>query len=227
MGEKRRQTKRKLTANQQEWEYQIKNLKRRIRALEKYAYVDFDIPERPERVTKKDIARIKGIGRKQLLEYAYDVDPFTNERLPYVPPKPKRRSRKAKSSEELEPLPYPSSSEPVSVTDVVLTQVEWLISDFAGNIKRPELVERTRVELATVLTERIEAEGRDVIAAKLEKAVAATDFVMVALMASNSEEAHVNVSKFAHLLYGRPMTGPELKHLMNVDEEFESFEEPT
>ena len=227
MGKKRRETKRKLTANQQEWEYQIKNLKRRIRALEKYAYVDFAIPERPARVTKKDIARIKGLRREQLLEYAYDVDPFTNERLPYVPPKPKRSSHKAKPSEELEPLPYPSSSEPVSVTDVVLTQVEWLISDFVGNIKRPELVERTRVELATVLTERIEAEGRDVIAAKLEKAVAATDFVMIALMASNSEEAHVNVSKFAHLLYGRPMTGSELKHLMNVNEEFESFEEPT
>lgn len=217
-------TERRLTSNQAEWEHQIYNLKRRIKDLEKLAYVDFPIPERPDRIYQKHLKAIKAITRKELIKYAYDVDPFTNEHIPYVPPKPKRHKP---SSEELEPLPYPSSSEPVSAADVVLTQVEWLISDFVGNIKKPELVERTRVELATVLTERIEAEGRDVIAAKLEKAVAATDFVMIALMASNSEDAHVNVSKFAHLLYGRPMTSPELMHLMNVNEEFESFEEPT
>lgn len=225
MGKKRRQTKRKLTANQQEWEYQIKNLKRRIKALEKYAYVDFDIPERPERVTKKDIARIKGLGRKQLLEYAYDVDPFTNERLPYVPPKPKRRARKA-ASEELEPLPYPSSSEPVAIEDKVLSEVEFLIANYEGNPKYPALTERTRAQLASVLVERIEEVGRKAVSEALEREYNREGVVMAALSESKSNVAQELVNKFAKIVYGRALTQQEAADINVFAEGVESFELP-
>lgn len=224
MGKKRRQTKRQLTANQQEWEYQIKNLKRRIKALEKYAYVDFDIPERPARVTKKDIARIKGLGRKQLLEYA--VDPFTNERLPYVPPKPKRSSRKAKPSEELEPLPYPSSSEPMAIEDKVLSEVEFLIANYAGNPKYPALTERTRAQLASVLLERIEEVGRKAVSESLEREYNREGVVMAALSESKSNVAQELVNKFAKIVYGRALTQQEAADINVFAEGVESFELP-
>ena len=227
MAKKRRQTARKLTANQQEWEYQVKNLKRRIKALEKYAYVDFDIPERPERVTKRDIARIKGIGRKQLLQYAYDVDPFTNERTPYTPPKPKRRAPKAKAEEELEPLPYPSSSEPVAIEDKVLTEIEFLIANYAGNPKYPALTERTRAQLASVLVERIEQVGRKAVSQALEEEYGREAVVMAALSESKSSVAQELVNKFAKIVYGRALTQQEAADINVFAEGVENFELPT
>lgn len=225
MGKKRRQTKRKLTANQQEWEYQVKNLKRRIKALEKYAYVDFDIPERPERVTKKDIARIKGIRRKELLKYAYDFDPFTGEILPPELPKPKRRGRKA-ASEELEPLPYPSSSEPVAIEDKVLTEIEILIDTYEGNAKYPAQTEKVRSQLKAVLEERVGAVGRVAVAQALEREYGREAVVMAALSESKSAVAQQLVAKFAKIVYGRPLTDQEAADINVFAEGVESFESP-
>lgn len=225
MGKKRRQTKRKLTANQQEWEYQIKNLKRRIKALEKYAYIDFDIPERPERVTKKDIARIKGIRRKELLQYAYEADILTGEITQYVPPKPKRRARKA-ASEELEPLPYPTSSEPVAIEDKVLSEVEFLIANYAGNPKYPALTERTRAQLTSVLAERVEEVGRKAVSEALEREYNREGVVMAALSESKSNVAQELVNKFAKIVYGRALTQQEAADINVFAEGVESFELP-
>ena len=225
MGKKRRQTKRKLTANQQEWEYQIKNLKRRIKALEKYAYVNFDIPQRPERVTKKDIARIKGIRRNELLQYAYDTDILTGEITQYVPPKPKRRARKA-ASEELEPLPYPSSSEPVAIEDKLLSEVEFLIANYAGNPKYPALTERTRAQLTSVLAERVEEVGRKAVSEALEREYNREGVVMAALSESKSNVAQELVNKFAKIVYGRALTQQEAADINVFAEGVESFELP-
>lgn len=225
MGKKRRQTKRRLTANQKEWEYQVKNLKRRIKALEKLAYVDFDIPERPKRVTKKDIARIKGIRRKELLQYAYDTDILTGEITQYVPPKPKRRGRKA-ASEELEPLPYPSSSEPVAIEDKVLSEVEFLIANYAGNPKYPVLTERTRAQLTSVLAERVEEVGRKAVSEALEREYNREGVVMAALSESKSNVAQELVNKFAKIVYGRALTQQEAADINVFAEGVESFELP-
>lgn len=65
---KRKTTKRVLTANQEEWAHQLRNLKRRIKSLEKYGLiVDYELPEMPKRVTKRDIEKLKGLGKKELL----------------------------------------------------------------------------------------------------------------------------------------------------------------
>lgn len=66
---KRKATKRKLTANQEEWLHQLRNLKRRIKALEKYGLVvDYELPEMPKRVTKGEIEKLKGLRRPQLFD---------------------------------------------------------------------------------------------------------------------------------------------------------------
>lgn len=66
---KRKATKRRLTANQEEWLHQLRNLKRRIKALEKSGLiVDYELPEIPKRVTKRDIEKIKGLRRPQLID---------------------------------------------------------------------------------------------------------------------------------------------------------------
>lgn len=225
MGKKRRQTKRKLTANQQEWEYQVKNLKRRIKALEKYAYVDFDIPERPERVTKKDIARIKGIRRKELLKYAYDVDVLTREMLPPDLPKPKRRGRKA-ASEELEPLPYPSSTEPVAIEDKVLSEMELLIDTYTGNQRNPSLTEHTRSVFHAELRSRAAEIGRTALSQILEEEVTRESLVKQALDESSGERVKGLNVLFMEMLYGRSLTTAESRAAGEFLESFEDFSLP-
>lgn len=225
MGKKRRQTKRKLTANQQEWEYQVKNLKRRIKALEKYAYVDFDIPERPERVTKKDIARIKGIRRKELLKYAYDVDVLTGEILPPELPKLKRRGRKA-VSEELEPLPYPTTDEPVAIEDKVLSEMENLIETYTGNQRNPSLTEHTRSTLLAALHSRETQIGRSALSQILEEEVTRESLVKQALDESNGERVKGLNMMFIEMLYGRSLTTSESRDVGQFLESFEDFSLP-
>lgn len=225
MGKKRRQTKRKLTANQQEWEYQIKNLKRRIKALEKYAYVDFDIPERPERVTKKDIARIKGIRRKELLQYVYEADTLTGEVTQYVPPKPKRRGRKV-ASEELEPLPYPTTDEPVAIEDKVLSEMENLIETYTGNQRNPSLTEHTRSALLAALHSRATQIGRSALSQLLEEEVTRESLVKQALDESNGERVKGLNMMFIEMLYGRSLTTSESRDVGQFLESFEDFSLP-
>ena len=99
---KKHQTKRKLTSNQQEWEHQIKNLKRRIRDLEGLgADVKYDIPERPDRVTKKAIERIKQVGRKVLEKFAF-VPGIGTKWTPPERGKAEERRREVRAQKELE-----------------------------------------------------------------------------------------------------------------------------
>ena len=193
--------------------------------MEKYAYIDFEIPERPARVTKKDIERIKGIRRKELLQYAYEADILTGEITQYVPPKPKRRGRKV-ASEELEPLPYPSSSEPVAIEDKVLSEIEFLIANYAGNPKYPALSERTRAQLTSVLAERVEEVGRKAVSEALEREYNREGVVMAALSESKSNVAQELVNKFAKIVYGRALTQQEAADINVFAEGVESFELP-
>lgn len=225
MGKKRRQTKRKLTANQQEWEQQVKNLKRRIKALEKYAYVDFEIPERPERVTKRDIARIKNIRRKELLEYASSVDILTGEVTRYVPPKPRRRSRKA-PSEELEPLPYPTTDKPVAIEDKILSEMENLIETYTGNQRNPSLTEHTRSTLLAALHSRAAQIGRSALSQILEEEVTRENLVKQALDESNGERVKGLNMMFIEMLYGRSLSTSESRDVGQFLESFEDFSLP-
>lgn len=97
---KRKVTKRRLTANQEEWLHQLRNLKRRIKALEKYGLVvDYELPEMPKRVTKGEIEKLKGLRRPQLF---------------------------ALPQKEIE-FPTPT---PVKIADVELAQLEAYIDDY-------------------------------------------------------------------------------------------------
>lgn len=97
---KRKPTKRILTANQEEWVHQLRNLKRRIKSLEKTGLIaGYELPEMPKRVTKRDIEKLKGLRRAELL---------------------------ALPQKEIE-IPTPT---PVSIADVELAQLEAYIDEY-------------------------------------------------------------------------------------------------
>lgn len=79
---KKAPAKKKLTPNQQAFEKQRKRISRFVKAAEKrgYKFPDNIVPERPARVTKRDIGRITAIKPETLYEqatYVYDGSTFT------------------------------------------------------------------------------------------------------------------------------------------------------
>lgn len=102
---KRKQTKRKLTSNQQEWKHQVTNLKRRIRDLQGLGVqVAFDIPSMPSKVTKQAINKIKNIKREELLKFAFTVYAYGEVGEAFIPKRGERKEyrRHIKEARELE-----------------------------------------------------------------------------------------------------------------------------
>lgn len=66
---KRKANKRRLTQNQQEFERQINRLEKAIKRLHREGYeIDFQLPQRPKRVTKQYLNELKNIKPKHLKE---------------------------------------------------------------------------------------------------------------------------------------------------------------
>lgn len=102
---KRRQTKRKLTSNQQEWKHQVTNLKRRIRDLQGLGVqVAYDIPSMPAKVTKQAINKLKNMKREELLKYAFTVYAYGEVGEAFIPKRGERKEyrRHIKEARELE-----------------------------------------------------------------------------------------------------------------------------
>ena len=60
--------KKKLTPRQQEWETEYKKLQRRVRDWKRKFHAVPDLPVKPERITKKDIERLKQFKWKNISE---------------------------------------------------------------------------------------------------------------------------------------------------------------
>ena len=89
----------KLTANQKEFEKQVKRLTRVVRAYENKGLVFINpiIPERPKRVTKQRIEVLRRIKPIDIASKAYEVDKTTGLVTPYLEPDVRKARRTAKA----------------------------------------------------------------------------------------------------------------------------------
>ena len=91
--------KKRLTPRQQEWETEFKKLQRRVREWKRKFHAIPDLPQKPERVTKKDIERLKqfkwknieeAVKKRWRKEYEYQYENKMPEiyvpKPPYTPP---------------------------------------------------------------------------------------------------------------------------------------------
>lgn len=91
--------KKRLTPRQQEWETEFKKLQRRVREWKRKFHAVPDLPQKPERITKKDIERLKQFKWKNIevvvkkrwrKEYEYRYEQKDEEvyqpKPPYTPP---------------------------------------------------------------------------------------------------------------------------------------------
>lgn len=91
--------KKRLTPRQQEWEIEFKKLQRRVREWKRKFHAVPDLPQKPERITKKEIERLKqfkwknieeSVKKRWRKEYEYRYEQKDEEvyqpKLPYTPP---------------------------------------------------------------------------------------------------------------------------------------------
>ena len=91
--------KKRLTPRQQEWETEFKKLQRRVREWKRKFHAVPDLPQKPERITKKDIERLKqfkwknieeAVKKRWRKEYEYRYEQEDEEvyqpKPPYTPP---------------------------------------------------------------------------------------------------------------------------------------------
>ena len=91
--------KKKLTPRQKEWETEYKKLQRRVREWKRKFHAIPDLPQKPERITKKDIERLKQFKWKNIgeaekkqwrreYEYRYEnkIPEVYQPKPPYTPP---------------------------------------------------------------------------------------------------------------------------------------------
>ena len=91
--------KKRLTPRQQEWETEFKKLQRRVREWKRKFHAVPDLPQKPERITKKDIERLKqfkwknieeAVKKRWRKEYEYRYEQEDKEiyqpKPPYIPP---------------------------------------------------------------------------------------------------------------------------------------------
>lgn len=195
----RRETPRKLTSNQEEWKHQITNLKRRIRELEKKGYYvpESLIPEQPKRITKKAIADVKAIKRKQLLEVSIE------KQGPEVPPEP-----------------------PVDTVDVELYMLYSFIENYTNPNANQFTLEGARSHLLQLLDEAIIEYGRREIAIRAEEMANARGLAQQAMDESNSDRQRASIDGFSHVLFGRAFSQAELIAIQRDREGNENFELP-
>lgn len=181
---KRKATKRRLTANQEEWLHQLRNLKRRIKALEKYGLVvDYELPEMPKRVTKGEIEKLKGLRRPQLFDLPQKEIEFTT-----------------------------ATPSPVNIADVELTNFINNIESYTPT-RYVELRTYGKNMLLSMLHQRISEEGRLAVAEQLQRSAEAGLIVDSVLYASTQEQVETGLSKFARVVFNRALALDELQEL--------------
>lgn len=231
---KKRQTAKKLTGNQREWQHQVANLKRRIRDLEALgAKVAFEIPEMPKRVGKKAIEQIKNIRRKTLEKYAYEEGMY-GEALPFEPPergKAEERRRKVKAekwvrkkleqyeAEDEEDAYNYYEPEPVEIYDVEIGNLRALIYDIADD--------EIAAKLTAILDRAIADKGANAVGEVIEKRYSELrEAAQQALMYKGRSKGAGAITSFAQILTSEPLSFGELADLERANDFNDNFDAP-
>ena len=122
----------KQTPLQLEYKKQVKRLKQAISRLEKRGYIFHEdiIPEKPKRITRKTVERLKKIKTIDLYEKAEKLDIETGELIPGTEARKRERSEAAKKSAKTrknkanKPVENPDTYYPTfSIIDVIRERI--------------------------------------------------------------------------------------------------------
>lgn len=216
------------TANQQSWDKEIKRLKQFVRRAEKrgFSFPEGIIPDKPQRITKAAIERLKGLNPKKLYDRAtYTTE--TGERITGTEGRFLERSRASKKGKKGKKGKRPER------LYVVLKNVREMIKTWSPSQNWSKYYAKIKEHDKNICERMLEGailqEGEDVIGERLEEhAVEVNSLVGEMLYGSGGKDGSKmqgNFARFANILYGRKLSGEESKEIAEAEEYLEDYEE--
>lgn len=224
----------KITPNQQEWKKELKRLNQFIKRAEKRGYIFDDvIPETPERITKKKLSEIKDINANALYSSAKYFNKETGETITGTEgrkierKKAAQKTARTKSTKAKNQISEPQISILPSETDIVLKNIEQLISNWQPMVNWSnyfvEAKKQDKTTLTNILQQAISETGREEIAKRLQNAATnIIDTVERILYSSDEEQVNLDLVDIATIIKGHSLTPEES---INLTESAEYFEE--
>ena len=195
----------KLTPNQFEYQKQLKNLQRRIKSWQRKGYeFDVNIPSKPERITKKDIQKLKNIQFKRFSKEEKQLARYRHEEL-------EERNQTYYDDSD---LGYETTDAPV---DTIQEMDAWL-EELFNSILNPTIIEEEREDAKDTLLNLLETTKRELgvknfynylqqkdVVDKLN--TYASDYINSYVKHDGTDTGAIPLQKFAETLnLGRPLT---------------------
>lgn len=205
--------KKRLTPNQEAWNKEFKRIQRFIKNASKRGFT-FDIEiEKPSRITKKQLEKIKALNPKELYKYAEYIIPETGEKVTGTQGRTYERSQaQLKSSKKL-------LRESKIVLNSILQRINtWKPdSSMRGWMKQKKMLDRD--ELDNMLAMFISGKGEDEAASILQQnAESVNNAIFTILYDSDNESVAFAFTEFATILNGGALSISQSEAMTNYTE---------
>lgn len=205
--------KKRLTPNQAAWNKEFKRIQQFIKNASKRGFT-FDVEiEKPSRVTKKQLEKIKALKPKELYKYAEYIIPETGEKVTGTQGRTYERSQaQLKSSKKL-----PRESK--IVLNSILQRINtWKPdSSMRGWVKQKKMLDRD--ELDNMLAMFISGKGEDEAASILQQnAESVNNAIFTILYDSDNESVAFAFTEFATILNGGALSISQSESMTNYTE---------
>lgn len=207
--------KKRLTPNQAAWNKEFKRIQRFIKNASKRGFT-FDIEiEKPSRVTKKQLEKIRSLKPKELYKQAVYIIPETGEEVTGTEGRTYERSQAQLKSRQNIPR------ESKLVLNAILQQLNTWKPDYSmrGWVKQKKMSDRDELDnmLATFITEK----GEDQAALILQQnADRVNNAIFIILYDSNDESVKIAFTEFATILNGGALSLSQSETMSDYTEQY-------
>lgn len=206
--------KKRLTPNQAAWNKEFKRIQRFIKNASKRGFT-FELEiEKPSRITKKQLEKIKALKPKELYKYAEYIIPETGEIVTGTQGRTYERSRAARLK-STKKLPRESKI----VLNSILQRINtWKPdSSMRGWMKQKKMLDRD--ELDNMLAMFISEKGEDEAALILQQnAETVNNAIFIILYDSDNEAVALAFTEFATILNGGALSILQSESMTNYTE---------
>lgn len=207
--------KKRLTPNQVAWNKEFKRIQRFIKNASKRGFT-FDVEiEKPSRVTKKQLEKIRSLKPKELYKQATYIVPETGEEVTGTEGRSYERSQAQLKSRQNIPR------ESKLVLNAILQQLNAWKPDYSmrGWMKHKKMSDRDELDnmLAAFITEK----GEDQAALILQQnADRVNHAIFIILYDSNDESVKIAFTEFATILNGGALSLSQSETMSDYTEQY-------
>lgn len=207
--------KKRLTPNQAAWNKEFKRIQRFIKNASKRGFT-FDVEiEKPSRVTKKQLEKIRSLKPKELYKQSTYIIPETGEEVTGTEGRTYERSQAQLKSRQNIPR------ESKLVLNAILQQLNTWKPDYSmrGWMKQKKMSDRDELDnmLAAFITEK----GEDQAALILQQnADRVNNAIFIILYDSNDESVKIAFTEFATILNGGALSVSQSETMSSYTEQY-------